>query len=71
MPNFKVKSLTIVKLFSEALTIWPVYAYTLAVQNTVIKLMMLILYFEDNTSMSCEDIHAKMFPYFDHYSVEF
>ena len=26
------------------LTIWPVYAYTLAAQNTVIKLLVLILY---------------------------
>ena len=40
------------------LTILPVYAYTLAAQNTVIKRLMLILYVEDNTSMSCEDMHA-------------
>ena len=64
--------LTIVKvieLFSRsaqlgmkgALTIWPAYAYTLAAQNTVIKLPMVILYVEDNTSMSCEDIHATLF----------
>ena len=42
----------------ESVTIWPVYAYTLAAQNTVIKLLMLILYVEDNTSMSYEEIHA-------------
>ena len=42
----------------ESVTIWPVYAYTLAAQNTVIKLLMLILYVEDNTSMSSEEIHA-------------
>ena len=42
----------------ESVTIWPVYAYTLAAQNTVIKLLMLILYAEDNTSMSYEDTHA-------------
>ena len=42
-----------------ALTIWPVYAYTLAAQNIVItELLMVILYVEDNTFMSCEDIHA-------------
>ena len=42
----------------ESVTIWPVYAYTLAAQNTVIKLLMLILYVEDNTSMSFKEIHA-------------
>ena len=45
-------------------TIWPVYAYTLAAQNTVIKLLMLTLSVENNTSMSCEDIYAKIFVYF-------
>ena len=42
----------------ESVTIWLVYAYTLAAQNTVIKLLMLILYVEDNTSMSYEEINA-------------
>ena len=46
------------------LTIWPVYAYTLAAQNTVIKLLMLILSIENNTSISCEAIYAKIFVYF-------
>ena len=46
------------KIYKESVTIWPVYAYTLAAQNTVIKLLMLILYAEDNTSMSYEDTHA-------------
>ena len=45
-------------VFKESVTIWPVYAYTLAAQNTVIKLLMLILYAEDNTSMSYEDTLA-------------
>ena len=62
--------LTLVRLNSQnsrekgPLTIWPVYAYTLAAQNTFIKLLMLILYVENNTSMSCEDIYAKIFAYF-------
>ena len=43
------------------LTIWPVYAYTLATQNTVIKLPMLILYTEDNIFMSYEEIHVQIF----------
>ena len=47
-----------IKYDKESVTIWPVYAYTLAAQNTVIKLLMLILYVEDNTSMSYEDTHA-------------
>ena len=47
-----------VKINKESVTIWPVYAITLAAQNTVIKLLMLILYVEDNTSMSYEEIHA-------------
>ena len=51
-------------------TIWPVYAYTSAAQNTVIKLLMVILYDVDNTSMSWEDIHAKLFAHFVHYLVE-
>ena len=42
----------------ESVTIWPVYSYTLAAQNTVIKLLMLVLYAKDNTSMSYEDTHA-------------
>ena len=46
------------------LTIWPVYAYTLAAQNTVIKLPMLILYTEDNSSMSCEETRVQIFTYF-------
>ena len=54
----------------ESLTNWPVYAYTLEVKNTFIKLLMLILFVEDNTFMSCEDIHAKIFAYFVHYLVE-
>ena len=45
------------------LTIWPVYAYTLAAQNTVIKLPMLILYTEDNSSMSYEEIRVQTFTY--------
>ena len=36
------------------LNIWPVYAYTLAAQKTVIKLPMLIIYTVDNT---CSDIY--------------
>ena len=48
----------VVKRRKESVTIWPVYSYTLAAQNTVIKLLMLILYVEDNTSMSYEEIHA-------------
>ena len=56
--------------FKGEVTIWPVYAYTLAAQNTVIKLLIVILYVEDNTSMSWEDIHAKLFAYFVHYLVE-
>ena len=51
-------------LHKGPLTIWPVYAYTLAAQNTVIKLLMLILSVENNTSMSCEAIYAKIFVYF-------
>ena len=50
-------------LFKGPLTIWPVYAYTLAAQNTVIKLLMLILSVENNTSMPCEAIYAKIFVY--------
>ena len=46
------------------MVIWPVYASTLAAQNTVIKLLMLILSIENNTSVSCEDIHARIFVYF-------
>ena len=46
------------------LTIWPVYAYTLAAQNTVIKLPMLILYTEDNSSMSFEETRVQIFTYF-------
>ena len=45
------------------LTIWPVYAYTLAAQNTVIKLPMLILYTEDNSSMFYEEIRVQTFTY--------
>ena len=45
------------------LTIWPVYAYTLAAHNTVIKLPMLIIYTEDNSSMSYEEIHVQSFTY--------
>ena len=45
------------------LTIWPVYAYTLAAQNTVIKLPMLILYTEDNSAMSYKEIHVQTFTY--------
>ena len=43
--------------FVGSLTIWPVYAYTLAAQKSVIKLLMLMLNVEDYTSMSYEDIH--------------
>ena len=46
------------------MTIWPVYAYTLAAQNTVIKLLMLTLSVENNTSMYCKDIYAKIIVYF-------
>ena len=52
------------KSLKGPVTIWPVYAYTLAAQNTVMKLLMLILYVENNTSMSYEDIYAKIFVYF-------
>ena len=45
------------------LTIWPVYAYTLDSQNTAIKLPMLILYTEDNSSMSYEEIRVQIFTY--------
>ena len=45
------------------LTIWPVYAYTLASQKTVIKLPMLILYTEDSSSMILEEIHVQLFTY--------
>ena len=43
-----------------SLTIRPVYANTLAAQDTVIKHPMLM----DDTSMSCEDIHANILSYF-------
>ena len=39
------------------MTIWPVYAYTLAAQNTVIKLLMLILYAEDNKILMHRYLH--------------
>ena len=45
------------------LTIWPVYAYTLAAQKTIINLPMLILYTEDNSSMSYEELHVQIFTY--------
>ena len=48
-------------VFKGVLTIWPVYAYTLAAQNTDIKLQMLILYVEDNSPMSYEEICVKIF----------
>ena len=32
------------RIIKGGLPIWPVYAYTLAAQNTVIKLLVLILY---------------------------
>ena len=51
------------------LTIWPVYAYTLAAQNTVTKLSMLILYADDNSSMSYEEICSVIY-IFCHHSVE-
>ena len=35
-----------IKIYKGALTIWPVYAYTLAAQKTTIKLPMLILHTE-------------------------
>ena len=38
-----------IKIYKGSVTIWPVYAYTLAAQNTVIKLLMLILSVENNT----------------------
>ena len=57
-------SLLLLKVAKGSLTIWPVYAYTLAAQNTVIKLLSLILSVENNTSMSCEDIYAKIFVYY-------
>ena len=50
-------------LLQGPLTIWPVYAYTLASQNTVIKLPMLILYTEDNSSMSYKEICVQIFAY--------
>ena len=43
------------------LTIWPVYAYNLAAQNTVTKLPMLIRYADDNSSMSYEEICVQIF----------
>ena len=60
-----IAEMTSHRLMSKGpLTIWPVYAYTLAAQNTFIKLLMLILSVENNTSMSCEAIYAKIFVYF-------
>ena len=56
--KWAVQSQKQARSLKESVTIWPVYAYTLAAQNTVIKLLMLILYVEDNTSMSYEEIHA-------------
>ena len=50
-----------IRMSKGVLTIWPVYAYTLAAQNTVIQLQMLILETEDNTSMSYEETCLKVF----------
>ena len=46
-----------------SLTIWPVYAYILAASNTVIKLLTLIFYTEDNSSMYYEGICVQIFTY--------
>ena len=46
-----------------SLTIWPIYAYTLAAWNSVIKLLTLIFYTEDNSSMYYEGICVQIFTY--------
>ena len=59
--NWPVQSQKQARSLKGPLTIWPVYAYTLAAQNTVIKLPMLMLYTEDNSSMSYEEIRVQTF----------
>ena len=45
-------------------------AYTLTAQKTVIKRPMLILFTEDNSSMSYEEMHVQIFSIFCHHCVE-
>ena len=61
--NQLVQSQKMARSLKGPLTIWHVYAYTLASQNSVTKLPTLILYAYDNSSMSYVEICVQIFTY--------